>query len=200
MADGLTVKTNRELAEICQVDSRRIYKWRKQGAPQSKDLTEWHGWLAKNRKTAIAGRVSGRIAALTAATAPAPTKPAREEQSDLFGDLSAASEESIARAESIAKAQRMQDQARSARLDRLERERQLLPIKLFQRFAEASPAFVIGALENSVWRSLAPLLDGVDPALRKKLRLAHDQAVLDVRNLLARDHERFLSELLEGLE
>lgn len=186
------------LADILDVNRRRIAKWREEGAPQSLDVDLWRGWLRRTGRTKIADRIPDQmpplaiLAAPEAAAAAVPPLPGSVEPATpaLGPDATPGDQERFWRS------QKWQEQALAARADRLVAERQLFPVAEVQALLAGQATAVVAALNDGVWRALLPLLDGVAPELRKALRKAHDTAVLDIRAHLARDiHERLQAAL-----
>jgi hypothetical protein len=163
------------------VSRRRIAKWREAGAPTGLDAGLWRSWLLRVgkrryvqvldnlRPDLVGGVPSGSQVPETPAAPPLPALPADATSGDL---------------ERHWKARRAQLQVELLEKELAEAERRLVPIERVRTAFAACVAGLLQAQADHVWLALLPELDGVDPALRRRLRLRHDACITTLRERL----------------
>ena len=82
------------------------------------------------------------------------------------------------------KARRAQLQVELLEKELAEADRRLVPIERVRAAFAACVAGMLQAQADHVWLALLPELDGVDPALRRRLRLRHDACITTLRERL----------------
>jgi transcriptional regulator with XRE-family HTH domain len=179
-----------DLADRLGVNRRRVAKWRQgEGAPADLDLDHWRAWLRRTGRTAIAARLDQVDAPLAEV---APEKPAGAimeaampappaEPDTLQKPLPDAPQIDWDR---YWKAYGNRERALTAQNERLKEDRVLIHRDEVAALLNAQATAQLATLGDTVWLAMRPLLDGVPESLRRSLRTAHDQAVLDVRSRL----------------
>jgi hypothetical protein len=183
--------TAEHLAECLGVCRRRIYKWRKEGAPADLSWSDWHAWLVANGRTTIANRIANRLPE-PAPTAEAPAGP-------ILGTSPADGSASTPAGETPDKrhwdAIRSREQAIAARRERERLEGTLVESSAVKQAFATVGALVVELLTDSIWLEMRPLLGASTPDLVRNLRAAHDRAIAGIRLRLRDEVGQRLSRL-----
>ena len=172
------------LAEAAGVDRRRIYKWRRDGAPDGVDAIAWYEWLRSRggrAKMAAAHRIQSAFAGTPGvddSESPPPSPPPDEHVDDLFEIRRLP----LPDQESSWRAIERREKALAAQLAREQREGRLVAADE----ARAAMGDILGAvlrhMQEQVWARMQPCLVDMPADRQRALRAAHDAGIIDIRS------------------